>query len=186
MVDSDRSRDRRADILLAAEAEFAAVGWAGGRVERIAAAARVNKQLLFHYFDSKDGLFTAALRAGLARALPPALSTDSPVEEVRQLLGRIQQTVRERPGLLAVLATAATDPSLPADARRSVAEFRAHAVQRLQLSLEDGQRRGHFRDDIDPAEFAVLGVAAALGTGAMDEGRISPIGRLVADACAWR
>lgn len=54
----DESRER---ILRAAGREFAAKGFDGARVDAIAAAARLNKQLLYHYFGSKDGLFTEVL-----------------------------------------------------------------------------------------------------------------------------
>lgn len=46
-------------ILSAARAEFAAHGFAGARVERIARAADCNKQLIYHYFGNKEGLSRA-------------------------------------------------------------------------------------------------------------------------------
>jgi AcrR family transcriptional regulator len=46
-------------LLDAAAQEFAAYGIAGGRVDRIAAAAQSNKAQIYHYFGSKDGLFDA-------------------------------------------------------------------------------------------------------------------------------
>lgn len=188
MVDrSATHRDRRTDILQAAETEFAAAGWAGARVERVAAAARVNKQLLFHYFDSKEGLFAAALRSMLAPATSPSPLAESPAEELRQLLGRLLQTVRERPGLVAILTTASSDPGFPANARVQVVDFLALMVGRVRATVEDGQRRGYFRDDIDPAEIAALGVAAVLGAAALDHDTMAAhIGRLVTDVCTWR
>lgn len=54
----DRTRRR---ILDAARAEFAAHGPAGGRVDRIAAAAAINKRMIYHYFGGKDALFDAVL-----------------------------------------------------------------------------------------------------------------------------
>jgi AcrR family transcriptional regulator len=50
----------RARILDAAVAEFAAHGMAGARVDRIAAAAQLNKSLLYAYVGSKAQLFDAA------------------------------------------------------------------------------------------------------------------------------
>ncbi len=57
---AERSADTRARILEAALAEFAAHGLAGARTEHIAAAAGVNKALLYYYFDSKEKLYLAA------------------------------------------------------------------------------------------------------------------------------
>jgi AcrR family transcriptional regulator len=55
--DAARTKQR---LLDAACDEFAEYGIAGGRVERIAAAAGCNKALIYAYFDSKDALFDAA------------------------------------------------------------------------------------------------------------------------------
>ena len=52
-------------ILDAAAAEFAEHGFAGSRVDRIAKRAGCNKQLLYHYFGSKEGLRMAVFRRGL-------------------------------------------------------------------------------------------------------------------------
>lgn len=59
-----RNPDRtRAAILAAATEEFAARGLNGASVNVIAAAAGVNKRMLYHYFESKDGLYLAVLEA---------------------------------------------------------------------------------------------------------------------------
>ena len=53
---------RRERLLGAALEEFAARGPAGARVESIARAAGVNKQLITYYFGGKDGLYREMLR----------------------------------------------------------------------------------------------------------------------------
>jgi TetR/AcrR family transcriptional regulator len=58
---SEKSAETRGRILDAALREFAAHGLAGARTEAIAAAAGVNKALLYYYFDSKENLYLAAL-----------------------------------------------------------------------------------------------------------------------------
>lgn len=47
----------RARILDAAKTEFAAHGYAGARIDRIATAADVNKRMLYHYFGAKRDLY---------------------------------------------------------------------------------------------------------------------------------
>lgn len=64
MKDGDRSRAR---LLDAATVEFAAYGIAGARVDRVAAAAGVNKAQMYGWYGSKDGLFDAVLGAHLHR-----------------------------------------------------------------------------------------------------------------------
>src|SRR5208337_5663180 len=54
----EASRDA---ILRAALAEFAQEGLAGARMDAIAAAAGVNKALLYYYFRDKESLYGALL-----------------------------------------------------------------------------------------------------------------------------
>ncbi|GAA2544311.1 TetR family transcriptional regulator [Winogradskya consettensis] len=60
--DSAATRTR---LLDAAYDEFVERGLAGARVDRISAAAAANKQAIYAYFGSKDGLFDAVLDARL-------------------------------------------------------------------------------------------------------------------------
>jgi TetR/AcrR family transcriptional regulator len=55
-------------ILAAAAVEFAAHGYAGAGVDRIARRARVNKAMLYYHFRSKQGLYRALLRDTFGRA----------------------------------------------------------------------------------------------------------------------
>ncbi|MEV6282127.1 TetR family transcriptional regulator [Kribbella sp. NPDC051770] len=61
-----RTRDAertRGEILAAATGEFAKVGIAGARVDRIAELAGCNKAMIYAYFGNKDGLFDAVFTA---------------------------------------------------------------------------------------------------------------------------
>lgn len=184
------ARSRRADIQAAAEREFAAAGFAGGRIERIAATAGVNKQLLFHYFGSKEGLFLTALQSLLARHewAPAAAGIEPhPAEQIRSLLTAVQSAIRAVPGLLGILADSRSTGDFPPDALRLLRRWRADLLARLTGAIEEGQRRGYFRDDIDPAAVAAISLAAGLGVGALAaDGEHLPLGNLVADYCAWR
>ncbi len=55
------SAETRAAILEAAGRIFAEAGLAGARIDAIAAAAGINKAMLYYYFKSKDGLYRAVL-----------------------------------------------------------------------------------------------------------------------------
>ena len=57
--DAGQTRKR---ILDAATVEFARKGLGGARVDAIATRAKSNKRMIYHYFGSKEGLFTAARR----------------------------------------------------------------------------------------------------------------------------
>jgi AcrR family transcriptional regulator len=46
---------------MAAKREFARLGLGGARIDTIAERAKANKRMIYHYFDSKEALFTAVL-----------------------------------------------------------------------------------------------------------------------------
>ena len=58
---NERSAETRTKILDAALSEFSALGMAGARMDQIAAAAGVNKALLYYHFDSKENLYVAVV-----------------------------------------------------------------------------------------------------------------------------
>jgi TetR/AcrR family transcriptional regulator len=71
---TDRSSDTRARILDAAVQEFSSLGMAGARMDQIAAAAGVNKALLYYHFDSKENLYAAALEMISGRVRDQSMS----------------------------------------------------------------------------------------------------------------
>jgi AcrR family transcriptional regulator len=74
----------RAKILAAARDEFAAHGLAGARIEAIARRAGLSKQLLYHYFPSKEALFQEILEHKFSQAHPPPPAAPGPGELFRQ------------------------------------------------------------------------------------------------------
>ena len=183
---ADSGRSRRADILAAAEHEFAAAGYSGARMERIAAAAAVNKQLLFHYFGSKEGLFAAALAGLLAPLEPAPTNTSNSAAELRMIITTLQAGARTLPGLVGIVADSNANPDFPDGPRETVRSWLGRTRQRLVDAVADGQRRGYFRDDIDPAGVGQLALAAVLGAGAADGEPDPPVASFIADHCAWR
>src|SRR2546422_8310482 len=78
--DPERSQER---ILAAAFREFAAQGFAGARVDRIADRAGINKRMLYHYFGDKEGLFREVLRRKIAERQAWGVATpDDPTESL--------------------------------------------------------------------------------------------------------
>src|SRR6218665_602297 len=67
-IEADRPMPRprdaertKAEILKAAREEFCEQGFNGARVDAIAARAKANKRLLYHYFGNKEALYSAVL-----------------------------------------------------------------------------------------------------------------------------
>ncbi|HWU07668.1 MAG TPA: TetR/AcrR family transcriptional regulator [Streptomyces sp.] len=66
----DRPVENRRDRILAAAAEeFEAKGFAGARIDEIARRSRVNKQLIYYYFESKRILHSKVMEHVTTRAL---------------------------------------------------------------------------------------------------------------------
>ena len=115
--------ETRRRLLAAATEEFAARGIAGARVDRIAAEAGANKSLIYSYFGSKDGLFTAVYDAQVAMTLDavPFDATDLP-----GYAGRLFDYHRDFPTVYKLTAWARLEQ--PGGARLEMAAASADAV----------------------------------------------------------
>ena len=51
----------KAAILAAATREFTDKGFGGARIDAIAAHAKINKRMLYHYYGGKEALYVAVL-----------------------------------------------------------------------------------------------------------------------------
>lgn len=82
--------ERTKELLLAAATEeFSAKGLAGARVDRIAAAAGVNKERIYQYFGKKDELFDAVLAAEMVRVMTEVPITGSGPDAFGEYAGRL-------------------------------------------------------------------------------------------------
>src|SRR5579862_4318310 len=81
-------RDSRDAILAAARQVFAESGLAGARTDAIAAAAGVNKALLYYYFKSKEALYQAVLEDHIREFTHEALEVLAGPGSARSVLMR--------------------------------------------------------------------------------------------------
>src|SRR3954471_15944085 len=75
--DAERTRE---EILEVAAREFADRGFAGGRVDEIAAQTRTTKRMIYYYYGSKEQLFVAVLERAHTeiRAAEPTIRVHHP------------------------------------------------------------------------------------------------------------
>ncbi|MEP6919267.1 MAG: helix-turn-helix domain-containing protein, partial [Acidobacteriota bacterium] len=89
----ERTARTRQRLLKAAAAEFAARGFAGASVDRIARTARVNKAMIYYHFTSKAGLYREILRdmfdAVAVRASAAANANAAPADKIRAFVEAI-------------------------------------------------------------------------------------------------
>jgi TetR/AcrR family transcriptional regulator len=146
-----RGTRTRAAILAAAERIFAEVGLDGARTDEIAAAARVNKALLYYYFRSKDELFRAVLEEHLHEARCRALEILTSQSSVRSKITGYMQLHFDR---------IATRPYYPRLVHRLMTgggelieglfrEYSAPLYRKLVEVIEEGIRTRELRP-VDP------------------------------------
>ena len=154
MVTSSRDPVRaRARILRAARREFVAKGFAGARVDVIARAAAVNKRMLYHYFDNKEGLYRATLYEGMATNLDLVASAPADPDDLLPFL--FARAAKRVDGIRLLQWEA-----LGAGDRKPIAEDeRRKAWVEGTERIRDAQRAGRLHPDLD-AEYLVLALMA--------------------------
>jgi AcrR family transcriptional regulator len=129
----------RARILAAAISEFAEHGLAGGRIDRIAAAAQANKRSIYVYYGSKDELFTAAMKHVIdevAASVP--LDTDDLAGYVGRIFDHyIANPTTVRLSMWVTLERADAGPAGSAAYDRKLAALRADGGQINGLPASD-------------------------------------------------
>ena len=97
-AETSSSRQR---LFAAACTEFAARGFAGTSVDRIAAHARVNKAMIYYHFTNKAELYREILRDMFAsvavRVRDVAASSADPSEKIRRVVAAIAVEAEARP-----------------------------------------------------------------------------------------
>jgi AcrR family transcriptional regulator len=137
----------RARLLAAAAAEFAARGFAGANIDRIAAAAGLNKAMIYYHFKSKAALYREILRdlfgAVGARVRTAAESGRPPEEKVRLFVQAIATEAEARPHFPPIWfrEIAEGGAHLDAETLRHVASV----VAALRQTIQDGVRAGRFK-----------------------------------------
>lgn len=157
-----RSGGTRAAILAAAERSFAESGLAGARTDAIAAAAGVNKAMLYYHFKSKDDLYHSVIEDHFVEFNREALKLLAGPGSARAVLLRYvglhfdMISARHRYACLYQQLVLSGGPHLERLVRRHFAP-RTAAMHRL---LERGIRAGEFRR-VDPMH-AGISIAALI------------------------
>ncbi|WP_336207457.1 TetR/AcrR family transcriptional regulator [Nonomuraea sp. LPB2021202275-12-8] len=91
------SADTRGEILSAARKVFAEKGFDKATVRGIAREAKVDPALVHHYFDTKEGIFAAALQLPITPDVVIPTLLDGPREELGRRLVTLMLTVTATP-----------------------------------------------------------------------------------------
>jgi TetR/AcrR family transcriptional regulator len=146
-------------LLKAARAEFAAKGLMGARVDEIARSAGLNKQLVYHYFGSKDELYRAVLEGVYAeiRDQERALSLgDLPPEDaMEELIGFSFDYLADHPDFIALLNDENGQGARHLGGSRRLHEMHSPLIALIRRTLRNGAQRGAFRRDMDALQLYI-------------------------------
>jgi AcrR family transcriptional regulator len=155
----------RADILRAAREEFCELGFNGARVDAIAARAKANKRLLYHYYGNKEALYEAVLldaykeiRRGERELV---LSRYSPVEAMDRLVRFTFRHFLANPWFPRLLAVENLQNARFLKRIKDIPAINSPLVAELDDILKRGNSLGVFRDDVEPLQLYIS--IAALG-----------------------
>ena len=148
-----------AAILEAATREFTEKGYSGARIDAIAARAKINKRMLYHYFGDKEALYVAVLESAYVSIRTAEhglkLTDRNPAEAMRELALFTWNYFLEHPEFMSLLATENIHKA--AYLKRSARIFDLHSplVETINGLLTRGVAEGVFRRDADPVQVYI-------------------------------
>jgi TetR/AcrR family transcriptional regulator len=158
-VSRESSRKTREMILDGALTEFSEKGFDGARIDEIALRAGVNKNLLYHHYGSKDGLFTALLERTYdtirRRQNDLQLRGMDPVEGMRKLVVFTGRIWVQFPEFLRLLQSENLNGGRHVRASREIQQMYNPLLETINELLERGTRLGVFRKNVDPIDLYI-------------------------------
>jgi TetR/AcrR family transcriptional regulator len=156
----------RAALLACAHREFADRGFDGARIDEIAAAAGINKRMIYAYFGDKDGLYRAVLDGCLTQAL--ALASEGAIPPGATFRGRAETIIRrffdylsDHPDFVRLLNWEAL--SRERRGRKILLPRLEAGLEPLRAIVRQGVKEGAFRGDLEPRLFLLAVNALLLG-----------------------
>jgi TetR/AcrR family transcriptional regulator len=152
-------------LLAAAKREFAAKGLEGARVHEIATRARTNKQLVYHYFGNKEGLYTAVLEeayvAFRSREDITHIQSLSPREAVRALVYLLFDSFQELRDEVALIND--ENIHLGRHIKRSsrIKELHKPLIELMRDIVKRGEKLGVIRLGLDPVRYLVFLISSS-------------------------
>jgi TetR/AcrR family transcriptional regulator len=147
----------RARILDAARIEFVSHGLSGGRVDRIAEQSGVNKNLIYHYFGSKDALYLAVLERIYADLRAQQQDQDlrglPAVEGMKQLVSKTFDHFVATPDLIRLMSIENIHYAEHLKSSSSTKSLYGGLLDTIRILLKRGQDEGAFRANVDAVDL---------------------------------
>jgi len=155
--DAERTR---AEILAVAAAEFADRGYAGARVDEIAARTRTTKRMIYYYFAGKEQLYVAVLEDAYARirAAEQLVEVDhlDPVAAIRRIAEVTFDHHEANPEFIRLVSIENIHRGEHIARLPSLVNLNTPAVSLLGEILTRGGDQGLFRTDVDALDVHMM------------------------------
>ncbi len=149
----------REHILKFASREFAAHGYDGARIDAIVARCKISKNLIYHYFSSKEALFVEVMERAYGamreRQNELALTGEDPVRDMRALVEKTVQHFMDQPEFLQLLSTENLHKAVHIRKSKTIAAMFNPLRIALSSILAVGKAQGVFRSDADWVDLYV-------------------------------
>lgn len=149
----------REKILDGALHEFSEKGFDGARIDQIALRAGVNKNLLYHHYGNKDGLFTALLERTYERIRKLQndfeLRDQDPGEAIRKLVIFTGKVWVQFPEFLRLLASENLNYGRHVVKSSLISAIYQPLLANLTEILDRGIEQGVFKRKVDPVELYI-------------------------------
>jgi TetR/AcrR family transcriptional regulator len=147
----------RARILEVARVEFVTYGLNGARVDRIAEQAKVNKNLIYHYFGAKDALYLEVLEAIYANLRAnqqdDRLRQMPPLEGMRQLVGNTYDHFVATPDLIRLMSIENIHYAQNLKTSSTIKPLYKNLLDTVEDLLKRGQKQRVFRSGVDSVDL---------------------------------
>jgi AcrR family transcriptional regulator len=155
--DADRTK---AEILDAATREFAEHGYSGARVDVIATKTRTTKRMLYYYFESKAGLYTAVLERAYAGIRESEQELDveelDPVAAIRRLAELTFDHHQSHPDFVRLVMIENIHRAEHLTESDSIANLNMPAIEIIGRILQRGRAEGVFRREADAIDVHMM------------------------------
>ncbi|HET6624418.1 MAG TPA: helix-turn-helix domain-containing protein [Gaiellaceae bacterium] len=147
-ISEERKAERREQILEGARRSFAEHGYEGATVARLEAEIGLSRGAIFNYFGSKEDLFVELAVQDTARL--------SDVWVNQGLEAVVRGVLEIDPAWLGVYLELVRRVRTDQDFRRRIEERQEAVVPVNRARIEDAQRTGEFRDDLEARELGLF------------------------------
>jgi len=163
VVDSTLTRDAdrtQREILDVATKEFAEQGFAGARVDEIAARTRTTKRMIYYYFGSKERLFVAVLERAYAgiRAAEQTIDVGhlDPVAAIRRLAELTFDHHESHPDFIRLVSIENIHRAEHIAGREDFPGENSRAIELIDAILARGRADGSFTRDVDAVDVHMV------------------------------